>query len=78
MRETTERPEAVEAGTVCLAGSSRRLIVENVSKLLSDAKYYSAMSQAMNPYGDGLAAGRIAGQAVRWLEQNGGRTGRPG
>ena len=70
MRETTERPEAVEAGTVCLAGSSRRLIVENVSKLLSDSDYYTAMSRALNPYGDGLAAVRIADIVVQHLAEN--------
>lgn len=69
MRETTERPEAVDAGTVCLAGSSRELIVEQVSKLLSDPEYYSTMSKAQNPYGDGLAADRIAREIVHWLEQ---------
>ena len=69
MRETTERPEAVEAGTVCLAGSSRDLIVKNVSKLLSDKEYYLTMSRALNPYGDGQAAPRIVEKVISWLEQ---------
>lgn len=76
MRETTERPEAVEAGTVCLAGSSRHLIVDQVSKLLSDADYYARMSRALNPYGDGLAAGRVADEVVQWLERKKGRIDR--
>jgi UDP-N-acetylglucosamine 2-epimerase (non-hydrolysing) len=60
MRETTERPEAVEAGTVRLVGTDTALIVSEVSKLLSDPDAYHAMSRAHNPYGDGKAAGRIA------------------
>jgi len=68
MRKTTERPEAVEAGTVCLAGSSRDVIVEKVSRLLSDTRYYSEMSRAMNPYGDGQAGGRIALAVVEYLD----------
>jgi UDP-N-acetylglucosamine 2-epimerase (non-hydrolysing) len=68
MRETTERPEAVEAGTVCLAGSSRDVIVEEVSRLLSDNRYYSEMSRAMNPYGDGRAGGRITRAVEEYLE----------
>ena len=68
MRETTERPEAVEAGTVCLAGTSGDVIVEKVSKLLSDSGYYAEMSRAVNPYGDGLAGGRIARAVTEYLE----------
>lgn len=68
MRETTERPEAVEAGTVLLAGSSRERIVHAVSRLLSDSSYYSAMSRALNPYGDGRAGPRIARAAIRYLK----------
>lgn len=60
MRETTERPEAIEAGTACLAGSSRTKIVAAVSRLLDDPAHYLAMSRAVNPYGDGLASRRIA------------------
>jgi len=61
MRETTERPEAVEAGTVRLVGTDRARIVEEASRLLDDAEAYQAMSRAHNPYGDGLASKRIAG-----------------
>lgn len=59
MRDTTERPEAVKAGTVKLVGTSKESIVENISLLLRDKKAYEAMSGAHNPYGDGEAAKRI-------------------
>lgn len=59
MRDTTERPEALEAGTVKLVGTDYDKIVSEVSALLDDAAYYDAMSKAVNPYGDGLACGRI-------------------
>lgn len=59
MRETTERPEAVDAGTVRLVGTDVDLIVDQINLLLSDASHYEAMSKAHNPYGDGLACGRI-------------------
>ena len=60
MRDTTERPEALEAGTVKLVGTDYDKIVSEVSALLDDATYYDTMSKAVNPYGDGLACGRIA------------------
>lgn len=59
MRDTTERPEALEAGTVKLVGTDYDKIVSEVSALLDDAAYYDTMSEAVNPYGDGLACGRI-------------------
>ena len=59
MRDTTERPEAVEAGTVKLVGTDEAQIVEWTQKLLDDAGLYAQMSQAHNPYGDGKAAQRI-------------------
>ena len=59
MRDTTERPEAVEAGTVKLVGTDKRKIVDGVETLLSDQKEYLAMSRAHNPYGDGKASQRI-------------------
>ncbi|WP_240222276.1 non-hydrolyzing UDP-N-acetylglucosamine 2-epimerase [Rheinheimera hassiensis] len=59
MRDTTERPEAVEAGTVKLVGTSQAKIVAEVSKLLTDKAYYDSMSFAHNPYGDGKACQRI-------------------
>lgn len=60
MRDTTERPEALEAGTVKLVGTDYDKIVSEVSVLLDDAVYYDTMSKAVNPYGDGFACGRIA------------------
>ena len=59
MRDTTERPEAVEAGTVKLVGTDYSLIVSETTRLLDDSKYYNSMSQAVNPYGDGHACERI-------------------
>ena len=59
MRDTTERPEALEAGTVKLVGTDYDKIVAEVSKLLDDQIYYNTMSQAVNPYGDGQSSIRI-------------------
>jgi UDP-N-acetylglucosamine 2-epimerase (non-hydrolysing) len=59
MRDTTERPEALEAGTVRLVGTDYNKIMEEVSALLDDRKHYEAMSHAVNPYGDGKACPRI-------------------
>ena len=64
MRDTTERPEALESGTVHLVGTNYDKIVNEVSTLLDDAEAYQKMSQAVNPYGDGLACERIV-QALR-------------
>jgi len=59
MRNTTERPEAVTAGTVKLVGTDFNKIIAEVSKLIEDGVYYNTMSKAVNPYGDGKACGRI-------------------
>lgn len=59
MRDTTERPEALSAGTVKLVGTNYDRIVDQVSQLLTDEEYYNVMSQAVNPYGDGKACQRI-------------------
>ena len=59
MRDTTERPEALESGTVHLVGTNHDLIVSEVSTLLNDPIAYDKMSKAVNPYGDGKACGRI-------------------
>lgn len=59
MRDTTERPEALDAGTVKLVGTDYNKIITEVSALLEDAEYYDTMSKAVNPYGDGLACSRI-------------------
>ena len=60
LRECTERPEAVTAGTARLTGTNRQVIVENVLQLLNEPEQYRRMAQAVNPYGDGFAARRIA------------------
>ena len=60
MRDTTERPEAVDAGTVKLVGTNKQKIVDEVSSLLDDKLHYNTMSQATNPYGDGNACNLIA------------------
>ena len=59
MRDVTERPEAVEAGTVILVGANRERIVASVSELLENDTTYKRMSRAHNPYGDGNACERI-------------------
>lgn len=59
MRDTTERPEAIEAGTVKLVGTDYTKIVNETSQLLDNEVYYEKMSKAVNPYGDGLACQRI-------------------
>jgi UDP-N-acetylglucosamine 2-epimerase (non-hydrolysing) len=59
MRQVTERPEGVQAGTVRLVGTDHDVIVSQTRNLLDDPKAYAAMAQAINPYGDGKAAPRI-------------------
>lgn len=59
MRDTTERPEALDAGTVKLVGTDYEKIINEVSSLLDDTAHYEEMSKAVNPYGDGLACSRI-------------------
>ena len=59
MRNTTERPEAVDAGTVKLVGTDFNKIIQETSNLLDDEQYYNSMSKAINPYGDGKACERI-------------------
>ena len=59
MRDTTERPEAVDAGTVKLVGTNKGLIISETSRLLDDKEYYNKMSKAVNPYGDGKTCRRI-------------------
>jgi UDP-N-acetylglucosamine 2-epimerase (non-hydrolysing) len=65
LREVTERPEAVEAGTVVMAGVREEGIVAAAAGLLTDTVLYRRMATAVNPYGDGRAAARILA-AVRW------------
>lgn len=59
MRDTTERPEAIEAGTVKLVGTDKEKIVSELTKLLERSDYYQSMAKAHNPYGDGMASKRI-------------------
>jgi UDP-N-acetylglucosamine 2-epimerase (non-hydrolysing) len=66
MRDTTERPEAVEAGTVKLVGTDTAMIVSEATHLLDDRAAYEAMSYAHNPYGDGRAATRIVDIILSW------------
>lgn len=65
MRNTTERPEAVEAGTVMLVGADGDKIEKGVSKLLDDVRFYEKMSKAVNPYGDGRACQRIVNYLMK-------------
>lgn len=68
MRDTTERPEGVEAGTVKLVGAQTERIVTEATELLTDETAYQAMASVANPYGDGHAAERIVQQIARFLE----------
>lgn len=70
MRENTERPEAVVAGTVKLIGTHRQRIVDEVSLLLDSGEAFAAMANAINPYGDGRAAKRTV-EAIRWKFKDG-------
>ena len=67
MRDVTERPEAVEAGTVRLVGSSRASICDGIQSLLDDAELYERMSRAHNPYGDGQACSRIVKRVKEYI-----------
>ena len=67
MRDTTERPEAIEMGTVKLVGTNKESIIDNVATLLTDENAYAAMANAVNPYGDGKATGRILTACARFL-----------
>jgi UDP-N-acetylglucosamine 2-epimerase (non-hydrolysing) len=70
MRDTTERPEGVAAGTVRLVGTDREKIVAEVSTLLTEERAYAAMANAVNPYGDGKAACRILAACSQFLSQH--------
>jgi UDP-N-acetylglucosamine 2-epimerase (non-hydrolysing) len=60
MRDTTERPEGIAAGTALLVGTDRETIVREAERLLDEPQHYQAMAQAHNPFGDGTAAQQIA------------------
>lgn len=67
MRDTTERPEAVEAGTARLVGTDPARIENEIKNLLEDPQAYLQMSRSRNPYGDGMAAERICQAVMRYL-----------
>jgi UDP-N-acetylglucosamine 2-epimerase (non-hydrolysing) len=67
VREKTERPEAIMAGTSKLVGTSREKVCENMQQLLNDQEEYNRMSHAVNPYGDGRAAERITGALLHYF-----------
>jgi UDP-N-acetylglucosamine 2-epimerase (non-hydrolysing) len=71
MREFTERPEAVKAGTVRLVGTSRTKIIREVERLFADRRAYQSMSRAHNPYGDGKASQRIVRAVRNFFSRNG-------
>ena len=70
MRDTTERPEAVKAGTAKLVGANSWKIVSGIEELLDDITAYNAMSSRENPFGDGLASTRISDRVVKFLQKN--------
>ena len=72
MRETTERPEGVAAGTAKLIGTDEDRIVSEIFTLLDDAGVYAAMARAHNPFGDGHAAARIAETIAETLAKGAG------
>ncbi len=67
MRDSTERPEAVDAGTVKLVGTDKKLIVDEISRLIEDTGYFNQMARANNPYGDGSASKRIVNHLLNRL-----------
>ena len=68
LRDVTERPEAVEAGTVKLVGTNVETIIREANKLLQDENSYNRMSKAINPYGDGIASKRIVNAILKYYE----------
>lgn len=71
MRDVTERPEAVTAGTVRVVGTTEERIVAETQRLLTDEAAYAAMARALNPYGDGRASARIVSALQAWSEREG-------
>lgn len=69
MRDTTERPEGIETGTVKLVGTDRKRIVSETMELLDNLLLYERMSKAVNPYGDGKAAERIVQIIGEWVKR---------
>jgi UDP-N-acetylglucosamine 2-epimerase (non-hydrolysing) len=71
LRDTTERPEGVAAGTALLTGTNAQAIVKHATRLLTDEAAYRSMATARNPYGDGYAAGRIVERIRRYFREVG-------
>lgn len=69
LRDTTERPEGIKAGTLKLVGTDEEVIYNETKKLLTDKKKYEMMSHASNPYGDGLASERIVNAIINWKSE---------
>jgi UDP-N-acetylglucosamine 2-epimerase (non-hydrolysing) len=69
LRDTTERPEGIAAGTLKLAGTDEEVIYSMIRELLTDEEAYHKMSHASNPYGDGLASKRIADAIIQWFSK---------
>jgi len=67
MRDTTERPEGVAAGTARLVGTDRATIIAEATRLLDDPAAYAAMAQAHNPFGDGHSSARICAAISAWF-----------
>ena len=70
LRDTTERPEGISAGTLKLVGTDEETIYAETKKLLTDNKEYEKMSRASNPYGDGHASERIVDAITKWKQNN--------
>jgi UDP-N-acetylglucosamine 2-epimerase (non-hydrolysing) len=70
MRDTTERPEGVTAGTALLTGTNAEAIVRHVTRLLTDEAAYRSMAAARNPYGDGYAAERIVTRIRQYFRED--------
>lgn len=70
LRGVTERPEAVEAGTVKLVGTDKEMIIREANNLINDEAYYAQMSKATNPYGDGNASKRIVNAILKYYGKN--------
>jgi UDP-N-acetylglucosamine 2-epimerase (non-hydrolysing) len=69
LRDVTERPEGIRAGTAKLVGTNRDRIIEETHRLLTDKDEYLKMAKASNPYGDGLASQRICAAIVKYAEK---------
>ena len=70
LRDTTERPEGISAGTLKLVGTDEETICNETKKLLTDNKEYEKMSRASNPYGDGHASERIVDAIIKWKQNS--------